>query len=393
MSKTTVLQVKNLTGRALIANTAVYITGTTDDTDALPTIDVASMDSPETMPACGLLRDNLDVNATGLVKITGKLVLDTSQAATVNAPVFVGLNGQVIFQNPSDFDVNATVQQVGTVSKIGDQTSGQIYLFPVELQRKHAPTHAPNKWDQFLHAIQHEVGGGDEINHGNLANLKDDTHPQYVLADGTRSFTAPVAGVDPSNPTHLATKEYVDGAGFPISSPSTNTATNIAFYSAAQAITGSANLTYDSGSNLLTANSSVVVGTPTGGAKGVGTINATSVYDDNVLLTCYVPEFVAEGSIDLEKWDQTILAPEKAHLAAHRFSKNAKEELDPKLYAEKWLENGHLPAMPSTKEWNEAGKLDMGRIIQGLWETVEVLAEHIRQLNNRLIEIEGDNNE
>jgi hypothetical protein len=33
-----------------------------------------------------------------------------------------------------------------------------------------------------------------------------------------------------------------------------------------------------------------VVGSPTGGNKGAGTINATAVYDDNTLLTDYVFE-------------------------------------------------------------------------------------------------------
>lgn len=50
----------------------------------------------------------------------------------------------------------------------------------------------------------------DLITHGSLAGLSNDDHPQYTLADGSRSFTAEVAGVDPTVPAHLATKQYVD---------------------------------------------------------------------------------------------------------------------------------------------------------------------------------------
>lgn len=51
--------------------------------------------------------------------------------------------------------------------------------------------------------------------------------------------------------------------------------------------------------------SGLIVGSPTGGDKGVGTINATAVYDDNSLLTCMAmaTEFIDEGRVDLEKWD------------------------------------------------------------------------------------------
>jgi hypothetical protein len=51
---------------------------------------------------------------------------------------------------------------------------------------------------------------------------------------------------------------------------------------------------------------SVVIGTPTGGFKGVGTLNAQAVYDDNTLLTCYVPEAYTQGTITFSKWDAMV---------------------------------------------------------------------------------------
>lgn len=59
----------------------------------------------------------------------------------------------------------------------------------------------------------------------------------------------------------------------------------------------------------FTSNGALVVGAPTGGDKGAGTINAVAVYDDNSLLTCTAlrAEFIKNGTIDLAFWDS--LAP------------------------------------------------------------------------------------
>ena len=46
--------------------------------------------------------------------------------------------------------------------------------------------------------------------HGNLTGLVDDDHTQYTLADGSRAFTSPVGGIDPTIDSHLTTKLYVD---------------------------------------------------------------------------------------------------------------------------------------------------------------------------------------
>lgn len=58
------------------------------------------------------------------------------------------------------------------------------------------------------------------LNHSNLTiSATADDHPLYVPTDGSRGFTAPVAGVDPTQSSHLATKSYVDsvagGGGVP----------------------------------------------------------------------------------------------------------------------------------------------------------------------------------
>ena len=68
----------------------------------------------------------------------------------------------------------------------------------------------------------------------------------------------------------------------------------------------------DDGSFLSTAmqmqrsDGSVILGSPTGSFKGVGTLNAQAVYDDNTLLTCYVPEAYTQGTVTLDKWDAMV---------------------------------------------------------------------------------------
>jgi len=58
----------------------------------------------------------------------------------------------------------------------------------------------------------------------------------------------------------------------------------------------------------VTIGPGVQVGSPTGGDKGAGTINANDVYNDNVALTCMAlqAEFLKSGTVDIEKWDALV---------------------------------------------------------------------------------------
>ena len=106
------------------------------------------------------------------------------------------------------------------------------------------------------------------------------------------------------------------------------------------------------------------VGSPTGGDKGAGTINATAVYDDNVLLTDYVFDKYFDGKV--KKGDKNI--------KIHPLNKIGN-------YLKK---HRHLPTMPSRKEWEEKGKLSTGQMISKLWETIEVQQLYINEINDKL---------
>jgi len=48
-------------------------------------------------------------------------------------------------------------------------------------------------------------------NSAHRTNTGLDQHTQYILVDGSRSFSGTISGVTPTAPSHLATKGYVDG--------------------------------------------------------------------------------------------------------------------------------------------------------------------------------------
>ena len=141
-----------------------------------------------------------------------------------------------------------------------------------------------------------------------------------------------------------------------------------------------AGLTFDSTTNALeladdltVPSGTIVVGSPTGGDKGTGTINATAVYDDNVLLSDYIFEKYVTGAITDD------------HDKAKGFSPDA-FNLD--LYANFWRTNLHLIGLPSREAFEENG-LSIGELAQALWETVEVQAIHIEKLHQRLSNVES----
>jgi hypothetical protein len=54
------------------------------------------------------------------------------------------------------------------------------------------------------------LSGTIPYHHDQLIGLADDDHLQYVPRTGIRGFTGTVSGIDPTQPYHLTTKQYVD---------------------------------------------------------------------------------------------------------------------------------------------------------------------------------------
>ncbi len=213
MARSTTLKVKNTTGTTIPRNSAVCLLGF-DSVDQVSLIGLASNESEDTMPAIGVLREDLLNNEIGVVKISGPLAGFDTLSQAVNDYVFVGVDGAVTFENPATLNSTAVSQQIGTVSLVAEYPNGQIYFFPAEI--KNRVSHAElvdvtsDQHHTKNHSDQHEAGGNDEISHSQLIGLDEDVHQQYSLVDGTRAFTGTVGGISPTHDADLTTRLYVN---------------------------------------------------------------------------------------------------------------------------------------------------------------------------------------
>lgn len=161
----------------------------------------------------------------------------------------------------------------------------------------------------------------------------------------------------------------------------------------------------------IASDGGVVIGTPSGGSKGVGTLNASAVYDDNALLSCYVFDQALDKRVDFEKWDNKVPdlqpaselegnsleerapgpAKRRSHYPMRRFSARIGTSNDPLTldgYAKHWKEKRHLTSMPNEASFDPVKGMATGEWVQRLVETVEIQAVLIEKLNTRLKIIE-----
>jgi hypothetical protein len=165
----------------------------------------------------------------------------------------------------------------------------------------------------------------------------------------------------------------------------------------------------------------------TGGYKGLGTANFTAVYDDNVLLSCYVFDAAMDGKVSMAKWDTKV--PDRVYPARYlvedideddpdtgettrkavrrkvederieaRFHDPARkfasrlggkyDPLDIEGYSRHWQEKRHLTSMPNEDKFNPVAGMATGAWVQRLIETVEIQAVHIWKLHERLKQLE-----
>lgn len=130
----------------------------------------------------------------------------------------------------------------------------------------------------------------------------------------------------------------------------------------------------------------VQIGSPTGGGKGAGTLNAQAIYDDNTLLTDFVLDHAADQNIDYEFYDKLELGGKAAREWDSR-------NLDIDFYESKWRERKALPSFRSKEErFDEEGveiRDSVGTLVQGLQQELETAMVHIAQLNSRLKKVEA----
>jgi hypothetical protein len=108
----------------------------------------------------------------------------------------------------------------------------------------------------------------------------------------------------------------------------------------------------------FTAGGGLHLGSATGGNKGAGSINATAIWDDNSQITDYVFE------------------DDYTQMAIHEMR-------------DFYTREKHLPTIPGREQWEEDGGFPLGKISTHLWETVEVQAKYIAELNERINTLEA----
>jgi hypothetical protein len=123
----------------------------------------------------------------------------------------------------------------------------------------------------------------------------------------------------------------------------------------------------------VTQNGGIVVGAPTGGDKGLGTINAQAVYDDNTLLTDYVFDFYFDGKVTEED--------EKLHGG---FRLMTIDEMRDFVSKER-----HLPSITGREEWKEKKGISLGQLVSQIWEATEISAIYLSELDSRLDALDG----
>ena len=112
----------------------------------------------------------------------------------------------------------------------------------------------------------------------------------------------------------------------------------------------------------------IVVGNPTTGDKGAGTINAQGVYDDDVLLTDYIFDKYFDGAVLPEDQD---LHGSFTLLSLGEMSQYIKD-------------NRHLPTITGRADWKQKGSISLGQLTTEIWQSVEANAIYITELNSRL---------
>ena len=128
----------------------------------------------------------------------------------------------------------------------------------------------------------------------------------------------------------------------------------------------------------------VIVGSPTGGDKGLGTVNATAVYDDNVQLTGYVLDKFFNPDFKIEDWDKKIQRND-LYQQAHEFDMRSDMIFDLDEYYS-FVESRKM--LPTFEDVESTGNIpSTGSMIQKLWEVVEIQAVHIKQLRDMVHEL------
>lgn len=135
----------------------------------------------------------------------------------------------------------------------------------------------------------------------------------------------------------------------------------------------------------MTLGPGLVIGSPTDGDKGVGTLNAVGVYDDGTLLTCY------GLSPDIDTAFFHAQAPDGEHGPLNAFLARLGTDYDPTTLAgqrKHVLDKKHLTPYPNPAKYTERARPSVGGWVQSGVEMDELLFTYICALEDRIERLE-----
>ena len=97
-------------------------------------------------------------------------------------------------------------------SRISNSAVGDDHVQYIHIDSRRGfrnPIHGKNPIDE-AHLTTKQYVDSHIFSHDTLIDTDLDNHIQYLHIDGRRSFTHTVSGIIPTEPSHLATKQYVD---------------------------------------------------------------------------------------------------------------------------------------------------------------------------------------
>ncbi len=124
------VHVRNTSGGALAAGTAVYATGSVGDTDRI-TVAACDPTDPLKMPAIAVLETTLANNGDGDAVVLGELRPINTAAYTLGAELYVGAAGALVATLPA----SGIVQRIGVVARVQSNTGTIVVGIGPEMAR------------------------------------------------------------------------------------------------------------------------------------------------------------------------------------------------------------------------------------------------------------------
>jgi|CXWL01.1.fsa_nt_gi hypothetical protein len=145
----------------------------------------------------------------------------------------------------------------------------------------------------------------------------------------------------------------------------------------------------------------------TGGDKGANTINFGAIYDDNSLLTCAPIEWLTDGAVDFQKWDDIASQTSehepaesktpRRHEAARAFENLLADGFDPRdpdNFCARMKADRAVPGLFTEAQWRDlaaaGGKPDIGTMQSRVLLALDNLAVAFSGAMDRIAALEAD---